>query len=381
LHRIDPARYSDLLSDYTELRFQRNSRKTISLVRGNLVRNEQDTTSGVSARVRRSGSWGFASHTDITDESVRTVVKSAQRNAEFLDSRLNKGLASFSPMAPSFSADYSTDKPKLSQGEIMDFVRAVDAHIAERYPDLADRAINLGSLDMEKHMVNSDGARSYSMVPRTNIYVTLTLARDGQPIQVSENFGGLGQFEDLFSDPSDLFEEIHQSYEHLGKKSEGVHPEAGLQQCILDARLAGILAHEAIGHTTDEQVASKLVTLVDFAHTYQGQTCPVPVFIDDEGVRAEDVVIIKNGVLKEFMHNRDTAQRFGVQPKGNARAFAYSDEPLIRMRNTAILPGSSKLEDMIASVEDGYYLMKPSRTANSVGRLRIPLSRALLSIC
>jgi len=30
------------------------------------------------------------------------------------------------------------------------------------------------------------------------------------------------------------------------------------------------------------------------------------------------------------------------------------------MRNTAILPGRSKLEDMIASVDDGYYLMKPS---------------------
>ena len=29
------------------------------------------------------------------------------------------------------------------------------------------------------------------------------------------------------------------------------------------------------------------------------------------------------------------------------------------MRNTAIMPGDSKLEEMIASVEDGYYLMKP----------------------
>ncbi|MCA9001199.1 MAG: TldD/PmbA family protein, partial [Planctomycetes bacterium] len=39
--------------------------------------------------------------------------------------------------------------------------------------------------------------------------------------------------------------------------------------------------------------------------------------------------------------------------------YQFSDEPLIRMRNTAILPGQSKIEEMIASVEDGYYLMKP----------------------
>ena len=30
------------------------------------------------------------------------------------------------------------------------------------------------------------------------------------------------------------------------------------------------------------------------------------------------------------------------------------------MRNTAILPGKSKLEDMIASIDNGYYLMKSS---------------------
>jgi len=29
------------------------------------------------------------------------------------------------------------------------------------------------------------------------------------------------------------------------------------------------------------------------------------------------------------------------------------------MRNTAILPGKDRLEDMIASIDDGYYLVKP----------------------
>ena len=50
---------------------------------------------------------------------------------------------------------------------------------------------------------------------------------------------------------------------------------------------------------------------------------------------------------------------FGVPPTGNARAYTFSDEPLIRMRNTAILPGKDKLDDMIASIEDGYYLLAP----------------------
>jgi TldD protein len=50
----------------------------------------------------------------------------------------------------------------------------------------------------------------------------------------------------------------------------------------------------------------------------------------------------------------------GAEPTGNARAFAFDDEPLVRMRNTTIAPGSDSIEDMIASVESGYYLVQPT---------------------
>ena len=61
------------------------------------------------------------------------------------------------------------------------------------------------------------------------------------------------------------------------------------------------------------------------------------------------------------MNNKESALHFGMKPCGNARAHSYEDEPLIRMRNTAILPGTDKLEDMIASIDNGYYL---TRTQN-----------------
>lgn len=61
------------------------------------------------------------------------------------------------------------------------------------------------------------------------------------------------------------------------------------------------------------------------------------------------------------MNNRETAMHFEQKPTGHARAMTFSDEPLIRMRNTAILPGKSRVDDMIASIEDGYYLMKPGK--------------------
>jgi len=157
------------------------------------------------------------------------------------------------------------------------------------------------------------------------------------------------------------------------RKREGVYSKAGLCKCVMHPDLAGILAHEAVGHTVEadivlggsvaaynlgKQVASELITMVDFAHTALGKPCPLPVYVDDEGTAAEDAVLIEKGILKSFMHSKESAQHFGVKPQGNARAFNFSDEPLIRMRNTAVLPGRSKLEDMIASIDDGYYLVK-----------------------
>jgi TldD protein len=87
----------------------------------------------------------------------------------------------------------------------------------------------------------------------------------------------------------------------------------------------------------------------------------IPVYADDEGTPATDAVLIREGILTGFMSSRETAARLGIAATGSARAYAPSDEPLVRMRNTAILPGTDKLEKMISGVEDGYLLMK---TAN-----------------
>jgi TldD protein len=81
------------------------------------------------------------------------------------------------------------------------------------------------------------------------------------------------------------------------------------------------------------------------------------VYADDEGTPATDAMLIKDGILTEFMNSRETAAKMGIRPTGSARAYAPSDEPLVRMRNTVIVPGRSKLEEMLAGVEDGYYLV------------------------
>jgi len=367
--------YANRFSEYTELRLQQNTNTRIGLLNGDVVSNTRGVDSGVSARVFRDGVWGFASRAELTGEAIEGSVSDATNNAEFLSRRAARALTLPTDRA-SFSSDFSTARPRLPREQVIGALKMIDRHIEDNYKDLKSRVVNLWDLDMEKQFYNSDASSSYSNVTRSLVMVRLvTENNDGQPVELGKAFGGRGQFEDVFEDPAELFEDIERLYGHLMKKRDGVVPVAGMHDVIFDSEMAGILAHEAIGHTTEadivregsvagdcvgEKVASELITMVDYANSLAGETLPVPVYVDDEGVLSQDTVLIENGVLRGFMHNKESAAHFGQPVTGNARAYEHFDEPLIRMRNTAILPGRDKLEDMIASIDNGYYLMWPS---------------------
>ena len=201
------------------------------------------------------------------------------------------------------------------------------------------------------------------------------LFRSG-PVALGDSLGGLGDVDATRYDPAHLMALIDSLYEELRQKAEGVHCEPGQHDVVLDSRLAGILAHEAIGHTCEAdiveagsvagdrlgmQVASEKITLGDYAGRGPDGQSSFEIHVDDEGTQCRDVTIVDKGVLCAFMHDRRTAAHFDAEPLGNARAFAYNDEPLVRMRNTAILGGQDKLEDMIGAIDRGYYL---TRTGN-----------------
>ena len=357
----------------TELRAQRNLNRRAVLLNGDLVGNVRTEKFGVSARVYENGVYGFSSTAEYTDEAVRNVLKAASKNAAFLAKHAGKGKGPHKVM-PDTQSLTAYDLTDVEQKSYIEFIQALDGYIVKKYPDLMSRTVIATADSMEKLLCVSNGTDGHSVIPRSYIYVIMTLpGPDGKPVELFKVIGGgCGTFDRNYSRPEDLHEEIDKLYGHLCKKAEGVYPEAGTKTVILDGMLSGMLAHEAVGHTVEadlviggsvagpnlhKRVGSDLVSLVDYAHTAFGKPAPLPVYVDDEGTTATDALLIENGILVGYMNSRETAERFGMTPTGNARAYLFSDEPLIRMRNTAVLPGTSKLDDMIASIDDGYYLI------------------------
>ena len=365
---------SSLFADgvQTVLRGQENRQRRAALLNGVLIQNVRAETRGVNARVNRNGVHGFSSMAEYSAEAAEAVLRAATENALFLDRHAPRNRV-LPPVYCTGSFAPGREIADAAQKEIVDLCRRVDDYVVSACPDLKSRRIVYTEDSMDKIICSSDTCSGHITSPRCYVYVMLTgETPDGTPVELFEAFGGSGGLASRFGDIEWMKPGIHRLYEQLRAKQEGIYAEAGYKTVILGGMMAGMLAHEAVGHTVEadlvlggsvagpslhKEVASPLVSLTDFAYAAFGEETPLPVTLDDEGIAAEDAVLIEDGILKGYMHNRDSAAQLGALPQGNARAWSFSDEPLIRMRNTAVHPGKDRLEDMIASVDDGYYLL------------------------
>ena len=311
----------------TELRRQCNRTRRATLLNGSVVGNATSESSGINARVFQNGRCGFASAPETDVAAAERILRQASDNAAFLAARLPRAGEDLAPRVPAtYRGTWQEDT--VPQKVLLDYLMQIDDYLKNKYPKLVARRVICSCLSLEKELKTSDGVYAYSFMPRSNIIVSVTaLTPEGAPVERYEVFGGAGLFGSNFSDPALLYAGIDNVVEQVMRKSEGVFAQAGRKTCIM----------------------------TDFANTYNGTLLPTPIFVDDEGVKAQDAVLIDHGILTGWMHNRASADRYSDPRTGNALAFAFADEPLIRMRNTAILPGNDKLEDMIASVDDGYY--------------------------
>lgn len=356
----------------TVLRAHENRTRQVALLKGNLIRNNRSEAAGISARVNNRGTFGFASIAEYTPEAAEKVIRAATENALSLGRHSGRNIA-LPPSVETGTVALNAEIVDTDQKTIIDVCRTVDNYIEKKYPDLTSRTVIYTEDSQDRIIYSSDACSGHLVTPRCYIYVMMSAeTKDGVPVELFKAFGGFGGLKDHFTDPGSLYPGIDELYRKLMDKKEGVYAEAGYRTVVLGGMMGGMLAHEAVGHTVEadlvrggsvagpnlnRQVASELVNLVDFAHTWQGGTVPLPVYLDDEGTKAEDAPLIRNGILVGYMNDRESAAEYGVRPAGNARAWAFSDEPIIRMRNTCILPGKNTVEELIASVDDGYYLV------------------------
>lgn len=148
---------------------------------------------------------------------------------------------------------------------------------------------------------------------------------------------------------------------------DAVAAKGGKMRAVLDPELAGVFAHEAVGHASEgdliqegssvlkgragERIGNETLTIVDDPSLCEFGFDPV----DAEGVAVARTEIIRRGVVNAFLHNRESLLAVGNGVAGHARAMP-GEPPLVRMSNTFIENGDSSREEIFAECKNGIFL-------------------------
>lgn len=364
----------DSVGGWVELRVHDRRALRIDVRKGVLESAGFSKNCGVGVRVLMNGTWGFSSTARLDRESIEAAVRDASVSAEKSSggrtTKIEK-LKDCDFAVGDFVTGNAEDVARHSTEEKTSLVVDTERHIRESSKAIRSAQCRYTEILDEKWIVSSDGADAHIEDSKLE-FVTRAVAGEGDDMTVGhKGVGVTGGWSDLFAEWSP-----DRMIDHVSKLSVDLlrapYAPGRKATVVLDPELVGLLAHEAVGHTVEadfvlagsaasgklgKRVASDLVTLVDSGPALIGApTAGGVVLVDDEGVPAQKTVVIDQGVLTSYLHDRESAALFDVAPTGNARAWLYNDEPLIRMRNTYVEPGELSYEELVSSIKDGYLL-------------------------
>jgi len=353
---------------YAEMRGHVRKIFSVTVKDGKVERMSRGLNKGACARVLIDGSWGFSSTTIINKRSLLRLLRDSKLLAESSKPKKRRfvKIASVQPHIDRYETSMKRDPRREALERLLEEALEADEEAHGYSKSVVSTSISLSVVDDELYFVSSEGARIMQRIVRCFGGASVIAKSNGRIASAYESIGSQAGLE--------VFEEtpIGEAALEAAKRAVRLAPKrvvpGGYSDVVLENRIVGLLAHEAVGHTAEadlvyggsflsgkvgRKIASEMITLVDDGLLPSGFGT---MKYDDEGTPTERTVIIDKGVVKGFMHSRETATQFGTAPTGNARAWNFEYDPIIRMRNTYIEPGDQTLEELIGDVNDGYFL-------------------------
>ncbi|WP_304179717.1 metalloprotease TldD [Phenylobacterium aquaticum] len=366
---VAPERAREILSealvgaDDGELFAERSESESFLFDDGRLKSAAYDSSEGFGLRVVAGETAGYAHSSEISEASIKRAAQSAA-----LAKRGYEGQAADAPRAtntklygeedPTASPDFS-DKVALLQ-EIDAWCRARDPRVVQVMASLAGERRTV-------EILRADGRLIRDVRPLSRVNVQITVEKDGRRENGYTGAGGRAGFE-AWIGAEKWQEQAEEALRQALVNLDAVPCPAGEMDVVLGPGWNGVLLHEAVGHGLEgdfnrkgtsafsgrigERVAAKGVTVFDDG-SLMGRRGSLTV--DDEGTPTERTVLIEDGILVGYMHDRMSARLMGMKAGGNGRRQSYAHMPMPRMTNTAMDNGTTPRAEMIEATQRGLY--------------------------
>ena len=353
--------------DYADLYFEFHVSADYSLEEEQIRTLGRGVSVGLGVRVTKGDATGYAYCQDLAWEKMAHAARTAGQIAAG-GGHAPVGLAPLASVALRSFYDVPTPSLMVSAHDKLALLRAADRAARAYDPRITKVQAGFSESLREVLLFTSDGRMASDFQPLLRFGVH-AVAEDHGRMQ-SGSGGGGGRY------GMDYFTAAHRDAVSHGREAARVaiamldarDAPAGEMMVVLAPGDSGILLHEAVGHGLEADhnrkatsnytgqigklVASTLCTVVDDGTIANSRGA---INVDDEGYPGQRNVLIENGVLVGYMHDRLSAQHYGLAPTGNGRRESFQSMPLPRMTNTSLLAGTDDPADIIRSVKRGIY--------------------------
>ncbi len=347
--------------DYADLYFEHSRFNSITMEDGIISRASTGTDRGAGIRVLVGDQTGYAYSEELRLPAMLHAARTAAAIAQ--------GGGGVPPQA--FRARDARDLYPVAEtweevqvARKLPLLQRADAICRALDPAIDKVTVGWADGDSRVVVVSSEGTLHYDRRPMSRLVVAVTAARDGQRQSNMANLAGRRGI-DWYTEER-LQQVCRDAVSRTMILFEAQRPPAGEMPVVLAAGASGILLHEAIGHGMEadfnrkgisiyadmigKRVAADCVTVVDSGlHDHERGALNV----DDEGGETQETVLVENGVMRSYLHDRISAGHYGVPTTGSGRRQSFRHAPMPRMRCTYMRSGPHSREEIIRSVDRG----------------------------
>jgi TldD protein len=345
--------------------------KTIRVTTVNTsVGDTMEKCCGFVVKIFNGKTYSEYSFSDITPDTIdsleKDIVEKTSLSSALLDTHVSVTAMKDEPLIKDFSRPTEDEEPSVDA--LISRLTAIKDKIQAHSDKIVQAMAMYLQYETSAMFIskNRDLTQNYTWM---NV-IPYAVAREGENIKVARNVGAFNSYEKSFKFVEDIADDVA---ELACKLLHSEHIKPGTYDIITHPSITGLIAHEAFGHGVEmdmfvknraksmhylnKEVASPLVEMHDGA---AATLSSASYFFDDDGVLAQDTLIIKDGILQRGISDAVSALQLGSVPTGNGRRESYKRKAYTRMTNTFFSPKGDKVEDMIKSIKHGYLLCQTS---------------------
>lgn len=353
-------------AEFSELFFEDRNVRALSMLKGKVENMNLGRDSGVGIRIIEGLNSVYVYTNDLREENL---IRLAREAAKAMRGNRKTRSITLARMHTETKNPVRIDPGDVDLARSVELLRRGNDAILTYDPIITQAVTSYFDEDQKVTIANSEGLLVHDRRVRGRFAAQAVATYNGDMQTGFEGPGASQGFE--FFEAMDVEAVAQEAARTAVTMAKADYIDAGEMTVIMDKAFGGVLFHESCGHGLEasfvskgesiyagkrgERIASELVSAYDDG-TIPGAWGTLTV--DDEGTPTQKNLLIENGILKNYLVDRLTGKRMGLETTGSSRRQSYKYAPTSRMNNTYIAPGKSTLEEMIAATDYGLYAKK-----------------------